>query len=223
MTPLYLDIETLPAEMDAQQIADLAARDVPKNLRDPAKIDEWIATNADDRHRRTALDPMRGRMLMLAFAVGDGPVESCYLDNPNDPTPILDALAGAVARIDGAPVFVGHNIAGFDIPYLRYAALRLRHPVARVFPATRYSSMVADTMSMWCGTNTRADYVKLADIAAFLGLGGKVGGIDGSQVYDAWLAGRHDEVRAYGCGDVALVRDVYRVLVFDFTNPTTKE
>lgn len=218
---LYLDIETLPADLSRDEIRALAADSVPGNYKDPAKIDAWIAENAADRHHRTALDPMAGRVLMLAFAVDDGPVVDVYHDDPNDPTPALDALHGALVSMRGT-VFVGHNIAGFDLPYLRYAALRCRHPVARMLPAARYSHGVEDTMALWAGTIPRPDHTSLARIAAFLGLEGKASGMDGSQVYPAWLAGRHDEIRAYGRQDVELVRDVHSLLIGDF-NPTTPE
>lgn len=212
MRELFLDIETLPAEMTRDEIRALATDKVPANYKDPAKIDAWIAENAAKAHAGTALDSMMGRVLMVAWAVDDGPVSSVYLDDPNDCRPVLDALAGAVSGT-AHTTWIGHNIAGFDLPYLRHAAFRARHPLAREIPDTRYSNRVRDTMAMWAGTDPRPSYVGLSAIARFLGLGEKAGGMDGSQVYPAWLAGRHDEIRAYGEQDVALVRDVYRVLV----------
>lgn len=212
MRELFLDIETLPASMTDAEIRALAVDSVPSNYKDPAKIEAWIAENAAKAHASTALDSMKGRVLMVAWAIGDEPVRSVYLDDPNDCRPVLDALAGVVAGPEPT-VWIGHNVAGFDLPYLRRAALRLRHPVAREIPATRYSDRMRDTMLMWNGTDPRPSYVGLSTIARFLGLGEKSGGMDGSQVYPAWLAGRHDEIRAYGEQDVALVRDVYRVIV----------
>ncbi len=215
MRELFVDIETLPASMTDAERRALAADSVPANYKDPAKIEAWIAENAAKAHANTALDSMRGRVLMVAWAIGDGPVRSVYLDDPDDCRPVLDALASVVAGPEPV-LWIGHNIAGFDLPYLRRAALRLRHPVAREIPFNRYSDRMRDTMLMWGGTDPRPSYVGLDAIARFLGVGTKAGGMDGSQVYPAWLAGRHDEIRAYGEGDVSLVRDVYRVIVGNY-------
>jgi len=212
MSHLYLDIETLPANLSPAEIRGLAADSVPANYKDPAKIEAWIEEHGAEAHHRTALDSMRGRILMLAWAVDDAPVESVYLDDPDDPRPVLDALAGALRGLRSV-VWVGHNIAAFDLPYLRRAALRLRHPVARAIPSARFSPVVADTMAMWAGTDPRPAYVSLEAIATFLGLGAKAGGMDGSQVYGAWKDGRHEDIRRYGERDVALVRDVHRTIV----------
>lgn len=213
MSFLYLDIETLPADLSPAHIRALAAGSVPANYKDPVKIEAWIEENADKAHRRTALDSMQGRILMVAWAIGDDPVRSVYLDNPNDPRPALDALHGALTG--SGLVWTGHNIAGFDLPFLRHAAIRLRHPLAQRIPFARFSPAVADTMTLWAGTDARPEYVRLGDLAAFLGVGSKGEGLDGSKVYDAWLAGEHDRIRAYGMQDVDLVRDVHRAIVGD--------
>lgn len=209
---LYLDIETLPADLTPEQIADLAREEVPGNYKKPEAIEAWVAENAGGVHARTALKSMEGRILMLAWAVDDKPVQSVYLDNPKDPRPVLDALLSAVAPLR-SPTWIGHNIAGFDLPYLRHVAFRARHPVATAIPHARYSPAVVDTMQLWSGTNPRPDYVGLARLASFLGVPAKVGDIDGSKVFDAWKAGRHAEIRTYGEGDVETVRAVHQVMV----------
>jgi hypothetical protein len=208
---LYVDIETLPANLTPAEIRALAADSVPANYKDPVKIDAWITENADKAHRRTALDSMSGRILMVAWALDDAPVRSVYLDNPGDPKPALDAL---YADLDSAGlVWTGHNVAGFDLPFIRHAAIRLRHPIAQRIPFARFSPAVADTMTMWAGTDARPDFVRLGALAAFLGIAGKAGGLDGSKVYDAWLAGEHARIREYGEHDVEIVRDVHRAMI----------
>lgn len=209
---LYIDIETLPANLTPEEIATLAREEVPGSYKKPEAIEAWIAENGANVHARAALKSMQGRILMLAWAVEDEPVQSVYLDDPNDPRPVFDALLSAVAPLR-SPVWIGHNIAGFDLPYLRHIAFQRRHPVARAIPHARYSPSMVDTMQLWSGTSPRPDYVGLARIAAFLGIPAKVGDIDGSKVFEAWKAGRHAEIRAYGEGDVETVRAVHRVMV----------
>lgn len=205
----FFDLETLPAHMSESDKRSLAMDSVPGNYKDELKIQAWILEKGEEAYRKTSLDSMAGRILMMAWAVDNEPVESVYLDDPNDVRPILDALYQVVGGAQHVE-WIGHNITGFDLPYLRHAAFKLRHPVAQLIPAVRYSPQVCDTMLMWAGTDAQR-HVSLAKIAAFLGLGEKAG-LDGSRVYQAWLDGWHVEIRAYGEQDVALVRDIYQVM-----------
>ena len=38
----------------------------------------------------------------------------------------------------------------------------------------------------------------------------KEGGIDGSKVYDAWMAGQHDQIAAYNMADVVATAAVWQ-------------
>ena len=55
------------------------------------------------------------------------------------------------------------------------------------------------------------DHVSLDSVAKFLGVGGK-NGMNGGMVYDYFIQGRHEEIATYCKDDVALCREVHRVL-----------
>jgi predicted PolB exonuclease-like 3'-5' exonuclease len=131
----------------------------------------------------------------------------------------LDAALGGEIR----PVIVGWNTGGFDLPLIRYRAMALaqampnfcfRYPddtpkwkwPAAVKPRDfwkKYGSDHIDLMEVLANWQSGGK-AKLVEVAAALGLPGKVG-MDGSEVEGAINAGRHEEGTAYCQGDVVLL------------------
>ena len=211
MTTLYLDIETLPAAWTSEQIDGHAARSVPANYSKADTIAKWIAENRDEAHTRTALDWRHCRVLAIGYALDDDPAECLYSETGSDEglLEMFDKLSAAVnARVQhhAGLVVVGHNAIGFDLPILTRHAWRLGDPIARMYR----TASVHDTAEIWKAGDRRASSSRLSDIAAFLGLGPKGEGLDGSQVYPAWQAGEHERIRRYCAQDVELTRAVYR-------------
>jgi hypothetical protein len=111
----------------------------------------------------------------------------------------------------GRLAWVGHNIRAFDLPWLWRKALQHRlYTLAGVIPRQRFDKRIHDTMEMWAADFR--DRVSIDAIATFLGLQGKPEGIDGSQVYDYWLAGDLDSIRDYCRQDVELAHSVYSII-----------
>ena len=54
--------------------------------------------------------------------------------------------------------------------------------------------------------------MRLDDLCRYLGIGSKLGGMDGAHVYDAWLAGYLAGICRYCAGDVEMTRELYRRL-----------
>jgi predicted PolB exonuclease-like 3'-5' exonuclease len=128
---------------------------------------------------------------------------------------IIERLAAAL-ETDPLPVIVGWNTSGFDLPVLRYRAMALSLPVRPLmfrYPEEapkwrwpdhprprdywkRYGDDHIDLMDLLSGygASTRTS---LIEIAAVLGLPGKMDGMDGSHVEAAFIAGRHDEICRY--------------------------
>lgn len=128
---------------------------------------------------------------------------------------IIERLAAALDT-EPLPVIVGWNTSGFDLPILRYRAMALslsvrplmfrypeeapkwrwpEHPKPRDY-WKRYGDDHIDLMDLLSGygASTRTS---LNEIAAVLGLPGKIDGMDGSKVEEAAIAGRHDEICRY--------------------------
>jgi predicted PolB exonuclease-like 3'-5' exonuclease len=71
-----------------------------------------------------------------------------------------------------------------------------------------WDMQVNDTMLMFAaGTK---NYYKLEQLCLAFGVNSpKDGGVDGSQIYEYYQAGKHDEIRAYCARDVEATRAVY--------------
>lgn len=209
MPYIYFDIETIPAAWTQDEWISAVRAAVPGNYSKADSIERWMADNAADVWRRTALDPWAGRILCIGVAVDEEPPEVYWLhpDAGSGLDELQDHIARRVERRD--PVWVGHHCKGFDLPRLRHLAIRERHPMGGLIPGDKWGKAVDDTEEMWLGTDYRG-HAKLSAIAEFLGLAGKVDGMDGSRVADLWVAGRLGEIATYCAGDVRLTRNVHR-------------
>lgn len=210
MTTLYLDIETLPAAWEDEQIDAHAAASVPGNYTKPESIAKWIEEHRLEQWLRTALDWRHARICAIGVIVEIGhDVQErivIMLDEHGERKMLgeLDAIFAQYAP----DTIVGHNVVGFDLPRLHIAAARTLPSLARRLSEYRgHRHAVQDTMRLAMG----AERCRLGDLATALGLDGKSG--DGSQVYELWVEGRKDVLAAYCLQDVEITRAVYRALV----------
>jgi hypothetical protein len=211
MQKLYLDIETLPGDPpDPGQI------EPPKNYKDPEKIHAYQREKAEEAHRAQAVDSMRGRLLCIGWALGSECSRAAIVgkDGISTERELLQVFQASLLERPGdleSIIWVGHNIRTFDLPWLWRKALQYRlYPLAGIIPRQRYDKRVQDTMEMWAADFR--DRVSLDAIAAFLGLQGKPEGIDGSKVYDYWLAGDLDSIKEYCRQDIELVYTVHTII-----------
>lgn len=209
---LYIDIETLPAA-DRDSVPEPKA---PANYKDPEKIAAYIEEHREAAYRATALDPLLGRVHTIGFAFdSDEPMSYCDPSGQNEGG-IFRAFEEKVreyeVRAHGPLVWVGHNLEGFDLAWLYYRAARYAcFHLARSIPWMPYQRPYRiDTMLLAGGPNRNR--VSLAKLAQYFNLGGKTEGMDGSQVYDAWLAGQNELIFSYCMDDVRLTRKLHYVL-----------
>ena len=106
-----------------------------------------------------------------------------------------------------ALTFVGHNIAGFDLPWLWRLAVKYRSPLAHVLPSDRWAKNVDDTMLMWAATDWRGNH-SLADIVAFLDLEPLYG--HGSDVAAQFRSGKHEDAERHCLIDVERTREIHQ-------------
>ena len=212
---LYFDIETIPAEESLKgTIVELEKKREKKREATEAaesgigyrrkKTNEMI-------YRATALSGDFGRIFCIGYALGDDPVDIIRGQEQE----ILKKWWGIADRAD---LFVGHNIMDFDLPFIYKRSI-----IHKIKPATRHlnlsfaryrSDPIFDTMKEWDKWALRAS-ISLDKLAKVLGLPtSKDGGIDGSKVYDAYLAGKYDQICEYCKRDVELTRKVFKRMNF---------
>ena len=192
---IYLDIETIPSENKPERAT------APKTLKKAESIEAYETDPAhiEAEWRKQALKPMQGTILCIGLAV-----------NNEDPVVLFGDEERIITEFanycDENEFFCGHNIKGFDLPFLRYKGFKYDVPL--YLPYKRYDQRAEDTMEIWAGTDWQ-NKTSLANIAKFLGIECK-STMKGSEVYDYWQEGRLQDIYDYCKEDVEVTREVYR-------------
>lgn len=110
-------------------------------------------------------------------------------------------------------LFIGHNILDFDLPFIVKRLIILQTQPSLSIPFRRYQRQpIFDTMWEW---NCWQKRIKLDELTSALSIAcPKSEAMDGSKVYDAYLAGRHEDIASYCMRDVEAVREVYYRMTF---------
>lgn len=231
MTYLYLDIETIPADMTDEERDELVATKRPASKlsqrkgrkkdksdretdsdfeqRLESERDQWDRENVADVVQRTALDSMHGRLWMIGWALNDGPVRVIRSD-ACDEAAMLDQFDAILP--DRRPQWVCHRGLGFDLPWLWRRAVKYGlTDLVRDIPHDQWGKDVDDTAKMWAATDFRS-YHSLDKIARYLGVPPKMEGVSGAESGKFWREGRGDEFEAYCAQDVETLRAVHKAM-----------
>ena len=211
---VYLDIETIPSQ--SEELLEEFKRKVraPATFKKPESIDNWLAENresaAKEQLAKTSFDGGRGHVCTIAWAKNDGKIHVEHAKTVDDEARIIAAFFKALDRYHSERI-VGHNVAGFDLPFLmkRAICLGIKMPDRQSFPRNpkAWDKNVCDTEFMWAGGGN--NYVSLDRLCGILGVPGK-DGFDGSMVAEAWAKGDHDTIATYCAADVDRVRRLHQ-------------
>jgi len=210
-TYVYFDIETIPCQ--APEYLDELRRNVtaPGAFKKQDSIDAWLAENretaAAEALAKTSFDGGRGHICTIAWAKNGGDASVLHADTLGEERSVIKGFFDALDEYH-SEIFVGHNIAGFDLPFLRKRAvvLGLKLPDSLPRDPKPWDKSLHDTMVMWAGAKDR---ISLDALCGILGIPGK-DGFDGSQVAEAWANGEHDKIAEYCCADIWRTRDVHQ-------------
>jgi hypothetical protein len=214
MNVLVFDIETIPDIASGRRLYDLEGlndADVAKIMfhkrREETGDSEFLRHHL---HRIVAISVvMRRADQFKVWSLGD---------EKSDEAELIRRFFEGIEKY--SPTLVTWNGSGFDLPVLHYRSLV--HGIAaprywdtgdldRDFKWNNYISRFhwrhTDLMDVLAGYQPRST-APLDDIAQMLGLPGKLG-MDGSRVWDAWLAGKLGEIRDYCETDVLNTYLVY--------------
>jgi len=194
--PLFFDIEMIPAPEELRPL-------LLRRFHERGKKDEELR----DAFERTSTDGTWGRILCIAYALGDSPVEVLYEEDVNEKKVLEDFWKIAKK----AKMLVGHKILESDIPFLRKRSIihGVRVPFRFDVEPGR-DRRLFDTAHEW-GMGKR--YTGLEDLALALGLENPKENMHGSQVPKYFRQGRIDEIIEYCKGDVEAVRGIYGKIV----------
>jgi len=228
-----IDIETLAVPQFKERITHKLRRDLELGKMSIEQIERYRENPEKEAERCYYLGSLAatsGRVLSIAAHVGpkaefsDGGLDDDFgreyvfgIDSDGNEEGEAKALNGFVALLSAFDAqtdeIVGHNVAGFDLPFI-YQRCLVNGISAR--PVVDFGSYnipsVFDTMRRWFfGDRGR---VSLDDLAWALGIeSSKTAEADGSKVYELYAAGRLAEVREYNLRDVRVTRKVYERMV----------
>jgi len=221
---VYIDVETIPTQPEAEAKAAIAATiKAPTAMKKQETVHAWHNGEGkyagdklaaiEDKYRKTSFDGGRGELISISYADEDDEVESLHRQLGESEASLLARFFAELdVRLAGRPpYFIGHNVP-FDLGFLyrRAIVLGVKPPFKLPFDG-RHGSDYFDTMQAWAGFRERISQDNLCSI---LGLPQKPDGIDGSKVWDYVKAGKVDEVAEYNRYDVEAVRLIHRRLTF---------
>jgi predicted PolB exonuclease-like 3'-5' exonuclease len=206
MNHLVFDIETIPDVDFGRRL--LGIRDLPDA--------EVAAAMFAQRRQQTGNDflPLaQQRVVAIACALrrGDSLKVWSLGDAGSTERELLERFFEGIERF--TPDLVSWNGGGFDLPVLHYRCMLHGVRAARYWEtgdednAFRYNNYLGrfhwrhlDLMDVIAGFQARGR-ASLADVAALLGLPGKMG-FSGGEVWNAWQAGNLEGIRRYCETDV---------------------
>lgn len=227
-----IDLETIPTgNLDDY----VMTKNPPKTLKDPAKIEKWTLENREKAFRDQGKNPRELTILVAGFTIE----EESNLDREGfEPEPITlysedeSKIIKELDRIlkeqlietfeEGDEeretemrniLWVGYNIRNFDLEALWIKAVKYEcYFLARLIPRTRYDKSVYDLMEKVQGPRSM-DFCSYDTALHMFNLGGKTEGMDGSKVYDEYLAGNtKSKIIPYCVDDVLGNRRLFKIL-----------
>ncbi|WP_421901274.1 ribonuclease H-like domain-containing protein [Maridesulfovibrio sp.] len=212
MLNVFIDIETIPGAEKPKK-SEISP---PGSMKKQETIKKWFAEKGDAEleklWRRQALESLKGRILCIAFAVEDHPVEILYGGAEEQLIRTFWTRIKKLNRYGDVVCWIGFNNRSFDMNWIYHRAVKYGlKDLAIQIPRKRYSDQIIDIREVWNGADYQAKG-RQDEIAAFLGTKRKTKGLDGSRVFDLWRKGQVEKIGAYCGEDVESIRDEYRKL-----------
>jgi hypothetical protein len=230
-----MDIETLALPAFRERVGPKLERELRlgyMRLEQQHRYLEDIAAEEERVYQLGSLNASSGRVLSIAVQVGSIPgfeIEGLAQDQSEyafgidaegkeqeEAQALRDFLALMSDFDPECDEIVGHNVIGFDLPFIFQRCLA-NNIAARPFVnlGDYHVRGVFDTMrGWWLGGRNRAS---LDDLAWALGIeSSKTADVEGSKVFELYQAGKLAEIREYNLNDVRVTRKVYERMVACF-------
>lgn len=219
---IYFDLETVPCQLPGIKEELAAAVTAPGQFKKAESIAEWLKENreaeAEKAWLNTSFDGGLGQICVIGWAIDDGLPHALSVDDlgPGSEGVVISEWFATIAeeyRPTNTPRFIGHNVVGFDFPFLwkRAMVLGVKPPVFLPRNPKPWGDVVVDTMMLWDGQQRAGG--SMDRICKLMGIPGK-GDMDGSKVWPYIQSGRIDEVAEYCKGDVDRTRAMFKRMTF---------
>lgn len=230
-----LDIETLAIPGFRDRVGPKLDKELKlgyMRLEQQQRYLEDIAAEEERVYQLGSLNATSGRILSIAVSVGPvpgfeiagvtgDPGEYAFgIDeegNEQDEGQALRDFLKLMSDFDPeCDLLVGHNIIGFDLPFIFQRCLVNNIAVKPFIDLSEFRVQgVYDTMrAWWLGGRSR---VSLDDLAWALGIeSSKTSEVEGSRVFELYQAGKLAAIREYNLNDVRVTRKVYERIMSVF-------
>ena len=230
-----VDIETIPLPAYKERAARRLKRSLERGRMNEEQQQRYFEDQTAEEERAYgsgSLAATSGRVLSIAVHIG--PVAGLELEGvdqtqseyvfgidadgqeQDEQSALTDFLSLMRSFDPDIDEIVGHNIIGFDLPFI-FQRCVVNNITVRPFVNLAEFNVrgVYDTMHRWwMGSKNR---VALDDIAWALGIpSSKTDEVEGSRVFELYQAGRFAEIREYNLNDVRVTRKVYERLAAGF-------
>ena len=230
-----LDIETLALAEFRDRVGPKLDKDLKlgyMRLEQQQRYLEDIAAEEERVYQLGSLNAFSGRIISIAAHVG--PVPGFEIDGvqsnqgehafgideqgneQNEAQALRDFLKLMSDFDPECDLIVGHNLIGFDLPFIFQRCLVNNIAVKPFVDLSEFRVQgVYDTMrAWWLGGRNR---VALDDLAWALGIeSSKTSEVEGSRVFELYQAGKLAAIREYNLNDVRVTRKVYERMVACF-------
>ena len=226
---LTIDIETLPTTNEEVIASIRAGIKPPATHKKPETIAAWMDENLDaatnEAVAKTSFDALYGSIACICFQFEDGDVHQVNCADGEEKmlrdfyfsveqTVKVEYVGGSTSQ----PIIVcGHNVAGFDLPFLKQRSIILgvKPPPAllKAMNSKPWGDCIADTMLMWCSDSQKR--TSMDKLCKAFGIEGK-GDFDGSMVAETWPTDP-DKVIEYCKDDVRRTRQIYKRMTWDWS------
>lgn len=168
---IIIDIET-GISKDAELF--MPTFEANKTLKDKEKIADDLTKKMIEWESKCALSPLTGEVLAVGqyktFSIIDSQKEDISEED------LLNLFWNDYGKyLKLGHTLIGHNLKGFDLPFLYRRSLKYGIKPLWNPQTDRYNKQIVDTMELWsCGLYPK-EYISLDNLAKFLGVGEKSG------------------------------------------------
>lgn len=184
--------------------------------------DEKADEVGDAEWRKTSFDGAKGQICCIGVALDYWEPITLYGSEHAILTDFFKIVDSHI-RLNNLrrPVFVGHNIANFDLRFIFQRAVINRVPVPVWFQrnARPWDDSINDTMLMWAGHGGK---ISLANLCEALGVESD-NDIDGSMVCDMYLQGQIEKIAEYCADDVRITRECWQLMTLSLERQAAAE
>jgi hypothetical protein len=240
MITVFIDIETIPDQSpDAitciqneivvkapnitkpNLITELGLGDQGKDKTIPELKELWLERFSEEAKKgqateewlKTSFDGSKGEICCIGIGTNLDNVE-CFTGDEQSILNSLNAWIDRLKRPAGTMLqieFAAHN-KSFDLPFVhKRLIINKINPLFLFKPHSRHRAGSFCTMEEWAGFGGK---VSLDKLCGYLGIKGKLEGMDGSKVWPEYQAGNINKIAEYCADDVRCLIEVYNRLIF---------